>query len=590
MDCTLITSCFDCSKYNKHSRSIHEAISLMDSLLKTPCNLVIYTDHILYEHVMKIRDKYGMSGLTKYIVMNIEDIDSFKYIDIVKKNRELYHPTKDLRTCAETHLIQCNKFEFVLKTIKSNPFNTTKFGWIDAYVGDNFKKMCTNYKNNMLLDILNRCDDDKYYIMVLNSVNNKYTKHENLKEYYKEERWLVCGGMFITGKDIGLKLLSELNNIYKKHTLAGYGHGEEMFYLELLDKHYDEIEKSYGDYKQILNNFLDINLNLDYILRISQNFLNNKSYKECINCCTKAIERYESYKIEINYKTYFRFLFNLYLASYYHLGKELASEVVTKIINLSNKNPLIQKVYLNNKQFYDKQFLYATYNKNVQKVLICGFPHCGTSILKKVIGHIPDVEEIVLEASVINKKSNKQFILCKWPFTFDKYFEKSYEDYIKILIIRNPLFVFSSLNKRFIKNGIPSDHSIEAYINTIKKFIKYRNSQNNIYTIRYEDIFDNNNQELRIVLDDIGMKYENNIFNNTEYINKIDPKCKVPSEKPTDVDHTNYRTWQVNQPFISNNDVSKLDLSEIQIQQIINDDNILKIYPNIKSVLTRNKC
>jgi len=28
-----------------------------------------------------------------------------------------------------------------------------------------------------------------------------------------------------------------------------------MFYLELLDKHFDEIEKSYGDYQHILNNF-----------------------------------------------------------------------------------------------------------------------------------------------------------------------------------------------------------------------------------------------------------------------------------------------------------------------------------------------
>ena len=58
-----------------------------------------------------------------------------------------------------------------------------------------------------------------------------------------------------------------------------------------------------------------------------------------------------------------------------------------------------------------------------QKILICGFPHCGTSILKSIIGHIEDVEEIYDEIYSITKKSDKKFILCKWPFTIDNFFE-----------------------------------------------------------------------------------------------------------------------------------------------------------------------
>ena len=45
-----------------------------------------------------------------------------------------------------------------------------------------------------------------------------------------------------------------------------------------------------------------------------------------------------------------------------------------------------------------------------QKILICGFPNCGTSILKSIIGHIEDVEEIYNEIRVITKKSDKKFI------------------------------------------------------------------------------------------------------------------------------------------------------------------------------------
>ena len=86
----------------------------------------------------------------------------------------------------------------------------------------------------------------------------------------------------------------------------------------------------------------------------------------------------------------------------------------------------------------------------MKKILICGFPHCGTTILKSIIGHCEDVLEIVDETMKINNKSSdKPFIICKWPFAKDVFFNKPYEDYIKIFIIRNPLYVFSSLNKRF---------------------------------------------------------------------------------------------------------------------------------------------
>ena len=39
----------------------------------------------------------------------------------------------------------------------------------------------------------------------------------------------------------------------------------------------------------------------------------------------------------------------------------------------------------------------------MNKILICGFPHSGTTILKCIIGHIKDVEEIIDETYNINK-------------------------------------------------------------------------------------------------------------------------------------------------------------------------------------------
>jgi hypothetical protein len=218
-----------------------------------------------------------------------------------------------------------------------------------------------------------------------------------------------------------------------------------------------------------------------------------------------------------------------------------------------------------------------------QKILINGFPHCGTSILKSIIGHIEDVEEIYNETNVINQISNKKFILCKYPFTLDTFFSEKYKDYIKIFIIRNPLFVFSSLNKRF-DYKIPLCHNFHEYIKTLIKFIKYKNNpEKNIYTIRYEDLFENNYEELKKILDDIGFQYDDNIFDNSKYNNVIVNNVILVDKKPANNNHKVYRTWQINQPFISNNDISKIDLNDAQKKEIINNSYVLQIYPDINS-------
>ena len=110
------------------------------------------------------------------------------------------------------------------------------------------------------------------------------------------------------------------------------------------------------------------------------------------------------------------------------------------------------------------------------KILICGYSHCGTTILRSIIGHIKDVEEILEENDKINKTTNKPYILCKTPQTKPEYFGKAYENYIKIFIVRNPLYVFSSINKRLGHYNLSTYHSIERFIDTVKIFNKYKSS------------------------------------------------------------------------------------------------------------------
>ena len=239
----------------------------------------------------------------------------------------------------------------------------------------------------------------------------------------------------------------------------------------------------------------------------------------------------------------------------------------------------------------------------MKKIIIFGFPHCGTTILRAIIGHIPEVYEIIGETSKINineseiikNNPEKKYILCKIPH-IDKYFYTSrYNDYIKIFILRNPLWVFSSINKRFEGRKIFDNHNIPEYIKTCKLFIdKQNNKDDNSYFIKYEDLFNNNYQKLKDIFDKIGFNYTDDIFDNSKYTNYshqfINDKNKNLSQEEkelikkkvySDKEHEHFRNMQINQPFINNNNIDKISLTELQINELMNDKYILELYPDI---------
>lgn len=304
-NCTLVTACYDMHKYNPKSRTTAECLHLIDPLLQIPVYLVIYGCKTTMPAIRARRHKYA--AITKYIEIELEDLWSYQFLPQVKENRAKYWPTRDERTCAESHIICCNKFDFVLETISINPFNTTHFGWIDAYLGTPLKppkeahhvpsqalesqalhhvpqalketslrpsslRICENYTNTTVPRILRTIADEwnssQFHIQILNVCDKRFKEPQYKREYYNQYRWLVCGGFFVTSQEAGVPILSRLKEIFVETTMAGYGHGEEMFYLEVLDEYQDQIRGTYGDYGQMLDNFIYPTRNAEYIYHV----------------------------------------------------------------------------------------------------------------------------------------------------------------------------------------------------------------------------------------------------------------------------------------------------------------------------------
>ena len=231
---------------------------------------------------------------------------------------------------------------------------------------------------------------------------------------------------------------------------------------------------------------------------------------------------------------------------------------------------------------------------NKKKILITGFPHTGTSILKSKIGECINVFEWPYESPIVNHQhiqasGDSQFVLVKYPMLpieiranhlLRVASDSIYSDYIIIFVIRNPWNVYTSVIKSGgnpLNNLEPNSGNNDYYFKVheyevaAKHFLDSQNKElyPNMYSIKYEDFFTNDYEKLRKLFDEIGIQYTEELFYNRskDYIhwqgkdyNEIDT-TNVSYEK----DRFEYRTWQINQPFENmNGDVNIPDeLSDI---------------------------
>lgn len=339
-DCTLTTCCL----YINGKRSVEELIKLSLCVLRLPVYLVIYCDKMTFPYLFDYRKACNLTDVTIFKIIEISDMWSYSLYDKVLDNRKKYFPTKDERTNEFTHLITINKFDFVLQTMEINPFHTSKFGWIDCLLGENHMRICKNYKENIIPYILDHISD-LFHIVAINVNDKKYILEENKKEYYQEYRWVVAGGFFTCGSNIGTQILNRLKDIAVSTTNLGYGHGEEMLYIEILEEFKDHIVKGYGDYDFILNNFLKPYENLENIyFDIIQNYLKFGYYKEGIQCIEKVIEQLVNNKTYVKPDIYINILIDYVIATYYlNPSHSSCYIVVNKFFLMCYKNPILKQ-------------------------------------------------------------------------------------------------------------------------------------------------------------------------------------------------------------------------------------------------------
>lgn len=230
---------------------------------------------------------------------------------------------------------------------------------------------------------------------------------------------------------------------------------------------------------------------------------------------------------------------------------------------------------------------------NKKNILITGYPHTGTSILKSKFGECKNLHEVIGECDFVHERlisdsGDKPFILVKSPVLPLEIRKNGigcqfYKNYKIILVIRNPWYLFTSLIKRGFnplsgcKNHLDFNyfHTIEEYFVACKIFIDaQKNNYPNVYTIKYEDFFQNNFDNIKKIMEDIGLEFTNDIFEKKTKNYSIDPRVEIPKEKPKDLSQNRlYRNWQINQPFQNMN--GEVDIPD-ELSDMLENSPIIK--------------
>jgi hypothetical protein len=235
------------------------------------------------------------------------------------------------------------------------------------------------------------------------------------------------------------------------------------------------------------------------------------------------------------------------------------------------------------------------------KILVTGFPHTGTSILKSKLGECSNLYEVPFETPFVRPEDihysgDKENILIKYPMlpidiraggiAYTRHPDSRYYEYTIIMVIRNPWNVYTGmvkagsnpLNNLKVDSGSNDYYSkVEEYEVSAELFMQAQNNNfSNIYAIRYEDFFPNNFEKLRELMDKLNLQYTEEIFTNRtkDYIHWPGKEySNIKDNEDYQSDRYAYRTWQINQPFQNmNGDVNISD----ELSDILENSPIIK--------------
>mgnify|MGYP000539344537 FL=1 len=227
----------------------------------------------------------------------------------------------------------------------------------------------------------------------------------------------------------------------------------------------------------------------------------------------------------------------------------------------------------------------------MKKIFVTGFPHTGTTIVTEKIHECNGIYKQNIETmDLVENPKNSEGVVWKFPALppslknggFIDTANTLYSDVDIIFLIRNPYYVFSSMERAGVNPFTFTNHTIYDYLKTAERFLQaVQSNYPKVHPIRYEDLFEDDSKNLKNIFDKIGLTYNDLEGKTKDYLHQW--VGKVPKEKPSETNRELFRTWQINQKFKNMNDPTKVNLST-ELEKILDESFLVKVlgYENPK--------
>ena len=196
-DVTVVSFLFDLStRESDRPRKMAEYLTLGQNLLSLPVNLYLIADPELVPSLKRYRELKGLAEKTVIRAIPLEATSYCRYYPKVDKHftdGRFPEGLSKVKDSAWYHLISWTKFWVIGQALTQNPFNSTKFVWLDFGIFHLYRNQESSIQN-FLIKVFNDILSDKVRIMVIRETYPSDIADRS--EYYSKYQWRIGEGFF----------------------------------------------------------------------------------------------------------------------------------------------------------------------------------------------------------------------------------------------------------------------------------------------------------------------------------------------------------------------------------------------------------
>jgi hypothetical protein len=333
-DYTIVTAWYDVREKENHPNKDDTSNQFFCSmqwyfdsaalLFNKPFPMVIFTEPRFESYILSVRPK-ELHTMTRFV---FRDYDEMAYYTHFKKYEENHHKNKIQNVTQEKFtplykFVVNQKVNFVKDVIMMNPFNTSKFAWMDM------RLHCVyDMSVEETTEVMKNIHDNKVRLMQMTHTmpSDIYGRHD----FYSWTRGKCAAGFFGGSREPMLKFCNlcekELMNAINEEMAPT----DEMIYSFIIAHNHDLFQPYVGEYGNCLKNLLRTRGSHHLVFPFLQTAFDRGMHEYTCSIAEGLRKAYLSNEIELSAENVHRTWYYYYVASFWLQRRDLCRELLNE--------------------------------------------------------------------------------------------------------------------------------------------------------------------------------------------------------------------------------------------------------------------